>query len=88
VEKRGGKGAYLDTALELFGPESLIGCLVVIGPLRLVAGQYEQVLEIIELFIQPLSPSEKLNMGGNGDGFLWNKVLKNREMAAKEIWKL
>jgi L-fuconolactonase len=59
---------YLDTALELFGPKRLM-----FGsdwPVCLVAGQYEQVLEIIELFIQPLSQSEKAQiMGGTAMEF-------------------
>jgi L-fuconolactonase len=53
---------YLDTALELFGPKRLM-----FGsdwPVCLIAGQYEQVLEIIELFIQPLSQSEKAQIMG------------------------
>ena len=59
---------YLDTALELFGPKRLM-----FGsdwPVCLVAGQYEQVLEIIERFIQPLSQSEKAQiMGGTAMEF-------------------
>ncbi|MFT7363267.1 MAG: L-fuconolactonase, partial [Algoriphagus sp.] len=57
-----------DTALELFGPKRLM-----FGsdwPVCLVAGQYEQVLEIIERFIQPLSESEKAQiMGGTATEF-------------------
>lgn len=59
---------YLDTALELFGPRRLM-----FGsdwPVCLVAGQYEQVLELIEEFIQPLSQSEQAQiMGGTAMEF-------------------
>lgn len=53
---------YLDTSLELFGPKRLM-----FGsdwPVCLVAGQYSQVIEIIEEFISSLSPSEKAQIMG------------------------
>lgn len=48
---------YLDVALELFGPKRLM-----FGsdwPVCQVAGDYEQVLEIVERYTDALSPSEK-----------------------------
>ncbi len=53
---------YLETALELFGPKRLM-----FGsdwPVCLLAGSYQQVLELIEEFIDPLSPSEKSQIMG------------------------
>lgn len=54
---------YLDVALELFGPKRLM-----FGsdwPVCKVAGEYEQVLEVVERFTDRLSKSEKEAIMGN-----------------------
>lgn len=54
---------YLDVALELFGPKRLM-----FGsdwPVCKVAGEYEQVLEVIERFTDKLSKTEKEAIMGN-----------------------
>ena len=53
---------YLEIALELFGPDRLM-----YGsdwPVCLLAGEYEQVLEVIEQFTDALSASEKAKIMG------------------------
>lgn len=54
---------YLDVVLELFGPKRLM-----FGsdwPVCKIAGEYEQVLEIVERFTDKLSKSEKEAIMGN-----------------------
>jgi L-fuconolactonase len=53
---------YLEIALELFGPQRLM-----YGsdwPVCLVAGEYEQVMDVIERFTDTLSPGEKERIMG------------------------
>lgn len=53
---------YLEIALELFGPDRLM-----YGsdwPVCLVAGEYEQYLEVMEQFTSTLSPAEKAKIMG------------------------
>ncbi len=60
--------SYLETALEAFGPRRLM-----YGsdwPVCLLAASYEQQLEIVRQFIQPLTPGEKKAiMGENATRF-------------------
>src|SRR5690606_38026126 len=54
---------YLDVVLELFGPKRLM-----FGsdwPVCIVAGEYEQVLEVVDRFTDRLSQTEKEAIMGN-----------------------
>lgn len=59
---------FLETALEAFGPRRLM-----YGsdwPVCLLSGDYDQQLQVIEQFVDPLSPSEKKSiMGANAARF-------------------
>lgn len=59
---------YLDVALECFGPERLMWGSD--WPVCLVAGNYNEVLHLVQHYIQALSPAEQAQiMGGTATAF-------------------